>query len=327
MIISRAPVRITLGGGGTDIPSYYSQYGGFVLAGAINKYLYAAVNRAFGSSLLLTYSEIEKVEHIRQIKHNIAREALRLLGVKNHIEIVSMADVPAGTGLGSSGSFAVSLLKALHVYKNESVSPYQLAEEACKLEIEILKAPVGKQDQYMAVFGGVTSLAFAKNGKVTVKPVRIKTKDLKRLEENILLFYTGIVRKSASILKEEDQKIRENYAPNIEALHEIKKIAFETKEAVESGNLDRFGELLNLHWQTKKKLSKKVSSVFLDECYETALKNGALGGKIMGAGGGGFFLFYHPGKDKSKLVRAMVKKGLQPMPFRFDFEGARIIPN
>jgi len=327
MIIAKAPMRITLGGGGTDIPSYYTRYGGFLIAGAISKYVYVAVNKSFRDGLFLTYSEIEKVEHLRQIKHNIIREALRLEGLKNHLEIVSMADAPGGSGLGSSGSFTVSLLKALHAYKNEHVSSRQLAEEACRIEIEILKAPVGKQDQYMAVFGGVTSLAFAKNGKVTVRPVKIKAKDLKKLEENILLFYTGIVRKSASILKEEDQKIRKDYGPNIEALHNIKKIAFETKEAFESGHLDRFGELLNLHWQTKKKLSQKVSNVFLDECYETALKNGALGGKIMGAGGGGFFLFYHPGKDKSKLVRAMVKKGLQPMPFRFDFEGARIMPN
>ncbi|MDP3888730.1 MAG: hypothetical protein Q8Q24_01665 [bacterium] len=327
MIISRAPVRITFGGGGTDLPSYYTKYGGFLLAATINKYVYVIAHKSFKPIIRLSYIDTETADYAYQIKHDISRESFRLLGIKNGWEIVSLADVPSGTGLGSSGAFGVALLNALHAGKKEKTTPAQLAEEACLVEIEKLKAPVGKQDQYMTAFGGLTCLTIGKDGQVKVEPLKLKEKDILRLEENIVLFYTGRERKSATILEEEDKRNKENDPKSIEALHLLKKIAFKTKQILESGHLDHFGELLNLHWQTKKKLSKKVSDPFLDECYETGLKHGATGGKIMGAGGGGFFLFYHPVGDRSKLVQAMAKMGLPLIPFKFDFQGAKIVAN
>lgn len=326
MIISRAPVRISLGGGGTDLRSYYSKYGGFLIAGAIDKYVFISANKRFYDSIRLSYSQTEIINSVEEIKHRIFREALKFLNLNNGIELVSIADVPANCGLGSSSSFTVSLLNALHAYKREFISQKQLAEEACYIEIEVLGEPIGKQDQYISAFGEVTMLTFERDGNVIVEPVKMSEEALDELERNILLFHTGIERSASEILSEQNEKSKRDEARVIETLHQIKKIGLETKKVFERGNLDRFGELLDVHWQTKKHLSKKVSNSFIDDCYETAMRNGALGGKIMGAGGGGFFMFYCS-EDHAKLTNALKKKGLKAMRFRFDFEGAKILVN
>lgn len=330
MIIARSPVRITLGGGGTDLPSYYSKYGGALIAAAIDKYTsVVAYTRLFDNMIKLNYSMTEEVQTIPKIQHKIFREGLRYLNVTKSIELTSLSDIPARTGLGNSGSFAVSLLNALHAYKREFVSQQQLAEEACRIEIDILKEPVGKQDQYMAAFGGLTSLVFDKNGAVTVEPIKINDESRDELENNIILFYTGITRHASSILKVQDQKSKKNHTQTLGTLHEIKKIGLDTKKAFERGDIDKLGEYLDLHWTMKKQLSKDISNPFLDDCYTTAKQQGALGGKIMGAGGGGFFLFYHNGDNTQKtiFVKTMMKKGLQKMRFRLDYEGSKILLN
>jgi D-glycero-alpha-D-manno-heptose-7-phosphate kinase len=326
MIVSAAPVRISLGGGGTDLASYYSKFGGFLITAGINKHVFICVNKRFDKSIRLSYSETEVVDSIDKIKHRIFREALRLLKIEKEIEIASIADVPANCGLGSSSSFTVSLLNALHAYKREFVSLKVLAEQACKLEIDILGEPIGKQDQYIAAFGGVTCLTFERDGNVIVEPVQMSSEKLIELENNILLFYTGIERKASDILSTQNEKSKTNDTSTLDRLHKIKEIGYETRDAFQKGNLNRFGELLDVHWQTKKKLSTKISDPFLDECYETAMKNGAIGGKVMGAGGGGFFMFYCP-YQKAKLIASLTNLGLVHMPFRFDFDGSRIMMN
>ncbi len=327
MIISRAPVRITLGGGGTDLKSYYSKYGGFLIAAAIDRYIFISANKRFYDNIRLSYTQTEIVDNVADIKHRIFREALRLLKVDGGIELVSIADVPANCGLGTSSSFTVSLLNALHAYKRDFVTQKHLAEEACHIEIDILKEPIGKQDQYIAAFGGVTCLTFERNGNVLVEPLMISDESLEQLESNILLFYTGIERSASEILSEQDEESNKDKPEIIDNLHRIKEIGLETRKALEKGDLDKFGELLHVHWETKKRRSGKISSPFINECYELARNNGALGGKLIGAGGGGFFMFYCHSNDKPRLSQAMKKVGLKPMKFHFDFEGAKILVN
>ena len=327
MIISRAPVRITLGGGGTDLASYYSQFGGFLIAGGINKYVYIAANPRFHPSIRLSYSETEVVDKVGQIKHRIFREALDMLGIEQGIELVSIADVPANCGLGTSGTFTVALLNALHAFKRSFVSQPQLAEEACTIEIDRLREPIGKQDQYASAYGGLTCFTFDRNGSVQAEPLRVSDEQVNTLENRILLFYTGQERKASDILKEQKERTEADDSEVISRLHQIKEIGLETRRAFEAGDLDRFGELLHHHWETKRRLSSKVSDPRIEEWYETARKHGALGGKIMGAGGGGFFLFYCPDNDRGKIVDALVRSGLRSMRFRFDFEGAKIVAN
>lgn len=327
MIISRAPVRVTLGGGGTDLKSYYSKYGGFLIAAAINKYVFVTANQRFYDSIRLSYSQTEIVDSVNEIKHRIFREALKFLGISKGIELVSIADVPANCGLGTSSSFTVSLLNALHAYKRDFVTQRQLAEEACHLEIDILGEPIGKQDQYIAAFGGITCLTFEKNGEVIVEPLQISYEALGQLESNILLFHSGVERSASEILLEQDEKSKKDAPEVIENLHQIKEIGLETRKALETGDIDKLGELLNVHWETKKKCSQKMTDPFIDECYEVARKNGALGGKIVGAGGGGFFMFYCNNSDKPRLYQAMKKMGLKSMKFQFDPEGAKILAN
>jgi len=327
MIISRAPVRISLGGGGTDLKSYYSKYGGFLIAGAIDKYIFTSANKRFYDSIRLSYSQTEIVDNVADIKHRIFRAALKLLNIDRGIELVSVADVPANCGLGTSSSFTVSLLNALHAYKRDFVTQKQLAEEACHLEIDILQEPIGKQDQYIAAFGGITCLTFEKNGDVLVEALKISDEALDQLESNITLFYTGIERSASEILAEQDEKSKKDDPKIIENLHKIKEIGLQTRKALESGNVDELGELLHAHWETKRERSQKMSDSFIDECYDVARKNGALGGKLIGAGGGGFFMFYCRNSDKPKVSQAMKGMRLKPMRFRFDFEGAKILVN
>ena len=327
MILSRAPTRITLGGGGTDLRSYYSKHGGFLIAGAINKYCTILANRRFYDSIRLSYSQMEIKDNVASIEHRIFQAALKLIGIEKGIELHSAADVPAGCGLGTSSSFTVSLLNALHAYKKEFVSQKQLAEEACRIEIDILGEPIGKQDQYLAAFGGLICLTFDKNGEVLVEPLRISSESLDQLEGNILLFFTGKERSASEILSEQDEKCKHGDPEMTDNLHQIKEIGLETRKYLENGQVNMLGELLRTHWEIKKKRSRGMSDPFIDECYEVARKNGAAGGKLIGAGGGGFLMFYCENNHKPQLIETMQKMGLRWERFHFDFDGAKILAN
>ena len=327
MILSRAPTRISLGGGATDLKSYYSSYGGFLIAGAINKYCTILANRRFEDNIRLSYSQMEIKEKVADIEHRIFRAALELLGIENGIELHSAADVPASCGLGTSSSFTVALLNALHAYNKNFATQKQLAQEACHIEIDILGEPIGKQDQYMAAFGGLPCLTFDKCGDVLVEPLRISHEALDQLEGNILLFFTGKQRSASEILSEQDEKSKQDDKEMIQNLHKIKEIGLETRRYLEKGQLDMLGELLHVHWEMKKKRSQKMSDPFIDECYEVARRNGAAGGKLIGAGGGGFFMFYCQNNHKVELIQAMQKMNLRWERFRFDFDGAKILVN
>ena len=327
MILSRAPVRITLGGGGTDLKSYYSKYGGFVITAAVDRYCSILASKRFYDSIRLSYSQMEIRDNVDQIEHRIFREALKFTGIEKGVELHSVSDVPANSGLGSSSSFTVALLNALHAYKREFITQKQLAEEACYIEIDVLGEPIGKQDQYIAAFGGITCLTFEKNGETLVEPLRISDEALEQLESNLVFFFTGKERNSSEILSEQDEKSKVDDPKVTQNLHQIKEIGLQTRKHLERGDVNALGELFHAHWEIKKKRSQKISDPFIDECYEVARKNGAIGGKIIGAGGGGFFMFYCNNSDKPKLSHAMKEIGLKPVRFHFDFEGAKILVN
>lgn len=326
MILSRAPTRITLGGGGTDLKSYYSKYGGFLIAAGINRYCTILANRRFYPSIRLSYSQMEIKDSADEVEHRIFRAALKFVGIDKGIELHSAADVPANCGLGTSSSFTVALVNALHSYKREFVSQRQLAEEACQIEIDILGEPIGKQDQYIAAFGGLTCLTFDRNGEVLVEPLRISPSAAAELESNLSLFFTGRERSASEVLIEQDQRSKEDDPVMIQNLNRVKEIGLETRRCLERDEIDSLGELLHVHWQTKKARSEKMSDPFIDDCYELARKNGALGGKLVGAGGGGFLMFYSS-NGKRKLVEAMEGAGLRWEPFHFDYEGTRLLAN
>jgi len=324
MLLSRSPVRISLGGGGTDLKSYYSQFGGFLIAGAINKYVFIVANPHFSDSIRLSYSQTEIVDSVAKIKHPIFREALQMLKIEKAIELVSVADVPSNSGLGSSSAFTVALLNSLHHFHRDYITLKDLAEEACRLEIDRMGKPIGKQDQYASAFGGINAYWFEKDGSVRVEPVRLPREQVNDLERNILLFYIGKSRSADDILAVQDKATSLGDRQMVEKLHHIKEIGLRTKAAFEKGDIDAFGELLHEHWMTKKRLSKGVSDPAIDELYEIGKANGALGGKIIGAGGGGFLMLYCPG-EKAKLIEVMAKNNVHPLWFRFEFEGARVI--
>jgi len=327
MITTRTPFRLPLGGGGTDLPSYYSQYGGFIFSAGIDKYMFININQPVVDDLIrVKYSKSETVECVDEIQHELVRAALNHFGIKNAIEIVSMADVPAGTGLGSSSCYIVGLLHGLHVLKRNYVSLQELAEEACHIELNILKKPIGKQDQYLAAYGGLTVLDIEKDGTVHVRNARVDQATIDGLERNMLLFFTGISRSSLDILAAQSKAAERNEKEVVESLHKIKEIGYRVLEAIESGNLTDFGLLLDQHWQTKKNLSSKIADSRINELYEIARQNGAIGGKLMGAGGGGFFMFYvEDGHQKFRKV--MAECGLREMRYHFDFEGTKVIAN
>jgi D-glycero-alpha-D-manno-heptose-7-phosphate kinase len=324
VIITRSPLRIPLGGGGTDLPSYYEEHSGFVLSAAIDKYVYISVHQRFVPRLLLKYAQLEEVDRVDEVKHPLIREALRLLDPDARaLEISSAADIPAGTGLGSSGSFTTALLKALHVLKKHPVPPARLAEEACRIEIDVLKEPVGKQDQYIAAHGSLTCFRFLPNGQVDSWPLKVDPHTLYDLEDNLLLFFTGYTRSAGAILNEQDTRSRKNDREMIENLHVVKQIGRETREALESGDLARFAELMNVHWEHKKRRSSGMSNPAIDHWHDLGLRHGALGGKLIGAGGGGFLLFY--AEDRARLRQAMHAEGLQEVRFCFEFEGTKVV--
>jgi D-glycero-alpha-D-manno-heptose-7-phosphate kinase len=324
MIITRSPLRISLGGGGTDLPSYYREHGGFLVAAAIDKYVYVTIHQTFVPDLIVKYSKIERVPSAGDIQHPIIREAFDLLGIDGHyLELTSMADIPAGTGLGSSGSFTTALLKALHAHKKSLVHPRELAEQACHVEIDRLKESIGKQDQYIAAYGGLTCFEFLADDRVEASPLGIDTETLYNLEDNLLLFFTGYSRSASAILKEQDDRSRRRDREMEENLHVVKELGYQSKQALEAGDLTRFAELMNVHWDHKKRRSGAMSNPEIDQWYDLAMANGAIGGKLIGAGGGGFLLLY--AQDKARLRHAMARTTLREVRFRFDFEGTKIL--
>jgi D-glycero-alpha-D-manno-heptose-7-phosphate kinase len=323
MIITRTPLRISIGGGGTDLPSYYSRYGGLVISAAVNRYVYIALHPTFQRNYIIKYSQMETVDRAEDIKHPIVREALRLKEIDPQVEIISMADIPAGTGLGSSGSFNVGLLRALYAYKREHVTTHALAEEACHIELELLREPIGKQDQYIAAFGGVTCMEIGRDGQVTVSPLRMSKTTLHDLEDNLLIFFTGYSRNAGTVLADQKRRTEGDDQAMIENLHFIKELGVSIKGALEAGDTQRFGELMHEHWLHKRKRSKGISNEQINRWYDVGHANGAVGGKLIGAGGGGFLMFY--AKERSALRAAMAREGLEEVRFAFDFEGSKIL--
>ncbi len=324
MIIARSPLRISLGGGGTDLESYYSKNNGFVISAAIDKYVYVTITQPFRPGIYLKYSSTEKTNDINKVKHPIIREVLKeeKLNGKS-LELTTLADIPSGTGLGSSGSFTTALIKAIYFDQKKIISGKRLAEKACKIEIEKLKEPSGKQDQYISSFGGVNCFKFEKNGNVQVNPLKISEKNLLTLESNLLLFYTGFTRRSKKILITQKNNSKSKNSGMIKKLDKIKKIGFETKKYLEKGDFDSFANIMNRHWIEKKQRSALMSNGKIDFLYDQGLKNGAIGGKLVGAGGGGFLMFY--ANDREKLKNFFNKQNIEEVEFKFDYEGSKII--
>lgn len=324
MIIVRSPLRISLGGGGTDLPSYYRDHEGFLIAGAIDRYVYVTVMRPFTPGIFLKYSQLEHVDKVEDVKHPILREAIKELNFRTpQVEITTLADIPAGTGLGSSGSFTTALLKALYAHRKRLIHPEELAELACHIEIDRLGEPIGKQDQYIAAFGGVTCFTFRKDDTVEAKPLAVSIDTMHDLEDNLMLFFTGFSRSASSILKDQNTRTKQCDGEMLKNLHYVKELGYRSKEALEKGDPHQLGRLMHEHWEHKKRRSGGMSNPRIDEWYELGMRSGAVGGKLVGAGGGGFLMFY--AEDRNKLRRAMTHAGLEEVRFNFDFEGTKVV--
>jgi D-glycero-alpha-D-manno-heptose-7-phosphate kinase len=320
VIFSRAPLRVSLGGGGTDLPSYYSEYEGFVVSGAIDKYVYMLVHTVFQRRYRMKYSQIEEVEHASQIRHPILRETLIRHWHGSPLEIASVADVPAGTGMGSSGTFAVCLLKALAQARSTSVTPGALAEAACHIEIDVLGEPIGKQDQYVAAHGGICAYTFRRDGSVSVEALELSGPTLRQLRDHLLLFYAGSARSASLILADQDRRARAGDAGMIENLHRTKELGYESRDLLLSGDLTDYAALMHEHWGHKRKRSPAIASDRVDRLYDVARDSGAIGGKLLGAGGGGFLLVFTPKPEDTR--QAMAEQGAEELPFAFEFGGA-----
>jgi D-glycero-alpha-D-manno-heptose-7-phosphate kinase len=320
MIIVRTPLRIALGGGGTDLPSYYKEHGGFVLSAAINRYIYIGINRTFTDDYFLKYSQLERVKTPDEIKHPLIREVLRRHAIGPALEIVSMADIPAGTGLGSSGSFTVGLLRAVYAFKREHVTASALAEEACHIEIDVLQSGVGKQDQYVAAHGGLIAMDFAPDGAVRVSPLSLSNTTLHDMEERLLMFFTGYSRDASTILGHQNQESRVGNAAMLENLHFTKQLGLRIRAALEGGDVRGFAAMMHEHWEWKRRRSPGVSNPNIDRWYQAGMASGALGGKLVGAGGGGFLLFY--ADNPQALRQAMAAEKLTEVRFFFDHDGS-----
>ncbi len=327
MIVSRAPFRFSLGGGGSDLPAYYREHGGFVVSAAIDSYMYVTANPRFYPSIRLAYSETEIVDDVAQIRHPIFREALKMAGIDSGIELTSVADLPSNSGLGSSSSFTVALLNALYTYKREFVSSERLAREACELEMVRLAEPVGKQDQYIAAYGNVIALSIARDGSVSVEPVPVRGEVLDELQSHLLVMYSGVERPAKLVLSEQGQRVRDADPATLEGMHRIKALGRDVYDLLRRGDVDQYGELLHEHWQHKRRLASKMTDATLDEHYTEARRAGAIGGKLIGAGGGGFFMFYVRPGQRRRVLEALSARGLRPLRFRFDLDGARILLN
>ena len=323
MLITRTPLRISIGGGGTDLPSFYEQREGYVISAAIDKYMFISLNRTFNNMYLIKYSELERKTNVMEIEHRIVREVLGRHGVEPGVEMVSMADVPSGTGLGSSGTFTVGLLRAVYALKREHVTAGAIAEEAAKIEIEVLGEPVGKQDQYIAAFGGLTCFEFHADGRVTVSPLAISQDTLHELEERLLLFFTGYSRSAGTVLADQRDRSEGGDEEMLENLEFTKQLGLRIGKALEGGDPAGFGQMMHEHWQSKRTRSAGMSNENIDRWYELALANGAVGGKLVGAGSGGFLMLY--AEDPPKLREAMSGAGLREMRFSFDLDGSVVI--
>lgn len=323
MIISRTPLRFSFAGGGSDFASFYQNHFGAVVSTAINKYIYITVNKKFDNLIRASYSITEFAKRPEDLKHELIRESLLFLKLDGGIEITSISDIPSrGTGLGSSSTYTVGLLNALHAFMGEFASPEKLAQEACKIEINRCQKPIGKQDQYITAFGNLNYIRFNPDGTVFVDLIICKKETKEKLQKNLLLFYTGATRSSATILKEQNQKTKDSLQ-NRKILEQMVALAQKLKESLEKNELDEFGEILHQNWELKKKLAGKISNQKIDNWYKVGRKKGALGGKILGAGGGGFLLFYAPWKKHQAIIKAL--PDLQPTPFLFEPEGSKII--
>jgi D-glycero-alpha-D-manno-heptose-7-phosphate kinase len=323
MLISRTPLRISLGGGGTDLPSYYRRFGGSVLSAAIDKHVYIAINRTFTDDYFLKYSQLERVSAAGEIRHPIMRAALELHPVGPSVEIASLADIPAGTGLGSSGAFTVGLLRALHAYKREHITPGDLAEEAAHIEIDVLGDPAGKQDHYIAAYGGITCFEFGADETVHVSPLSLSTATLHDLEEHLLMFFTGYSRSATELLTDQQQRTEGADDAMVSALKNVQRVGLRIREALEAGRTRDFAALMHDHWLNKRERSEGMSNEAMNRWYDIAMANGALGGKLVGAGGGGFLLFY--ADDPKALRGAMEAEGLPEVRFSFEFEGSSML--
>lgn len=324
MIIVRSPLRISFGGGGTDLASYYTKKNGFVISGAINKYVYITITKPFEKGIYLKYSKSEKVNNIKDVNHKIFRETIKRYSENlNQIEITALADIPSGTGLGSSSSFTNALIKAIFENNGKKISKKKLAELSCDIEINKLKAPIGKQDQFISSFGGLKSMTFKKNHSVTIKDLKMTKKKIRELERKLVLYFTNFKRDANFILKEQDNDSKKGSRSIIENLNSVKLMGKKVEKILEKGDLEKFGLIMNEHWEIKKKRSKNMSNKFINKIYSLGLKNGALGGKLVGAGGGGFLLFYS--NNRKKLKNAMLKFGLREIPFKFDFDGTTVL--
>ena len=324
MIITRSPLRLSIGGGGTDLPSYYREHEGYLIAMAIDRHVYVSLQRVLQPGILLKYSRLELVDSVDAIQHPIIRECLNFADLReSRLEITSVADIPAGTGLGSSGSFTTALLKAIHILQNRHVNPGELAEQACEIELDRLHEPIGKQDQYIAAFGGLTEFTFERDGHVSVKSLPVKASVYDDLHENVLLFFTGKTRSASQILVEQDNKTKGSDAQIIANLNRVKQMGYDIRQAFVRGDLRVWGEIMLEHWTTKKQRSSSMSTPQIDEAYEVALRNGAIGGKVVGAGGGGFLLFY--ADDPRRLRQAMAPLRMEEVRVRMDIEGTKVI--
>lgn len=324
MIITRSPLRITLGGGGSDLPSFYRKHGGFLIAAAIDRYVYVTVMRPFIEGIFLKYSQMEHVNDVNEVHHPIIREAIRMLDFKTpQLEITTLADIPAGTGLGSSGSFTTALLKALYSHRRRLIHPSELAEQACDIEMNKLGEPIGKQDQYIASYGGVTCFTFNPDDTVEAQPLGASMDTLFALEDNLLLFFTGFSRSAGSVLSDQKKRTESDDPEMLANLSYVKELGLRSKDLLERGDTAGFGELMHEHWEHKRRRSKGMSNPQIDEWYELGRQNGAIGGKLVGAGGGGFLLFYS--EDHRRLRAAMAKAKLEEVRFRFDFEGTKVL--
>jgi D-glycero-alpha-D-manno-heptose-7-phosphate kinase len=326
MIITRSPLRITLGGGGTDLPSYYTEHEGFLIAAAIDRYVYVTVMRPFKEGIYLKYSQLEQVVNVSEVQHPIVREALALMDFKTpQVEITTLADIPAGTGLGSSGSFTTALLKALYTHRRRHLYQEELAELACHIEMEKLREPIGKQDQYIAAIGGLTCFTFQRDHRVQARPLAVSMDTMFDLEDNLLLFFTGFSRSASSILQDQNERSKSKDDDMLSNLHYVKELGLRSRIALESGDTTLFGELMHEHWDHKKRRSGGMSNPQIDQWYALGMSNGAIGGKLVGAGGGGFLMFM--AKDRNKLRHAMANAGLEEVRFKFDFEGTKVVLN
>ena len=322
MIIVQTPLRISFFGGGTDFPSFFMEEGGCVLSSAIDKFIFVTVKERFDKKLRIGYTQTEMVDSVDEIHHDLIRESLRLTGIKNGVEVTTMGDIPSeGSGLGSSSTVTVGSLHAMYAYMGEIISAERLAREACGIEIDTLKKPIGIQDQYIAAYGGLRFFEFKSDGEVRVEKVKISPDSQRMLNDSFLLFFTGVSRRADTILQEQKSNIKDH----ITELREIKQMAFQARSDIETGDFDSFGRLMSQSWELKKKLAGSISNGNINEMYATAQRAGAIGGKITGAGGGGFLMLYVP-YEKQSAVRAALS-GLQELPFRLEADGTKVIFN